>query len=217
MKDGQQGAGVRGKSRAIRAGFGARTLVAIACSVLLAFVVGACGDDKGASNENANWMSPDGELGGSPDQVGSSVAGDARPSDGALTDKGKAPDEIAAPARPAPRVLFLGDSLAAGLHLPANEAFPAVLQERLDLDGIPFDLVNAGVSGDTLLVGAPGKDGGAGDPLDSAGAVYVFKLIDTLFILIGMEFNRCPRLYLVEVFTFVFYFIVILFDHAFLG
>ena len=153
MKDGQQGAGVRGKSRAIRAGFGARTLVAIACSVLLAFVVGACGDDKGASNENANWMSPDGELGGSLDQVGSSVAGDARPSDGALTDKGKAPDEIAAPARPAPRVLFLGDSLSAGLHLPANEAFPAVLQERLALDGIPFDLVNAGVSGDTTAGG----------------------------------------------------------------
>jgi acyl-CoA thioesterase I len=52
-----------------------------------------------------------------------------------------------------PRVLFLGDSLAAGLHLPANEAFPAVLAELLEEEGHPIELINAGVSGDTTAGG----------------------------------------------------------------
>lgn len=154
MKDDR---GTKSASGASRAG----ALVAIACSVLLAFVVGACGEDQSASNENANWMSPDGELGGSPDQAGmpgSGGVGDASPNRDAALDVGDAAKangsgQIAAPALPAPRVLFLGDSLSAGLHLPANEAFPAVLQERLAKDGIPFDLVNAGVSGDTTAGG----------------------------------------------------------------
>ena len=57
--------------------------------------------------------------------------------------------------RPAegPLVAFLGDSLAAGLHLAADEAFPAVLQRRLVESGQPFRLVNAGVSGDTSAGG----------------------------------------------------------------
>jgi hypothetical protein len=46
----------------------------------------------------------------------------------------------------APVVVFLGDSLAAGMHLAAHEAFPAVLQRRLATAGTPFHLVNAGVS-----------------------------------------------------------------------
>ena len=52
-----------------------------------------------------------------------------------------------------PRVLFLGDSLSAGLHLPANEAFPAVLAQLLAAEGHPIELVNAGVSGDTTAGG----------------------------------------------------------------
>jgi acyl-CoA thioesterase-1 len=52
-----------------------------------------------------------------------------------------------------PRIVFLGDSLAAGLHLSANQAFPAVLQRRLADEGLPFRLVNAGVSGDTTAGG----------------------------------------------------------------
>ncbi len=52
-----------------------------------------------------------------------------------------------------PEVLFLGDSLAAGLHLAAQEAFPAVLQRLLAEDGVPFRLINAGVSGDTTAGG----------------------------------------------------------------
>lgn len=53
----------------------------------------------------------------------------------------------------APLVAFLGDSIAAGLHLPKDRAFPSVLQRRLAAKGLPFRLVNAGVSGDTTSGG----------------------------------------------------------------
>lgn len=53
----------------------------------------------------------------------------------------------------APTVAFLGDSIAAGLHLARDEAFPARIQRRLATDGRPFHLVNAGVSGDTTAGG----------------------------------------------------------------
>lgn len=49
----------------------------------------------------------------------------------------------------APRVVFLGDSLSAGLSVQPTQAFPAVLQRRLTEAGTPFHLVNAGVSGST--------------------------------------------------------------------
>lgn len=52
-----------------------------------------------------------------------------------------------------PTVAILGDSIAAGLHLPADQAFPAVLARRLASDGFPIELVNAGVSGDTTAGG----------------------------------------------------------------
>jgi acyl-CoA thioesterase-1 len=52
-----------------------------------------------------------------------------------------------------PKVAILGDSIAAGLHLAAEQAFPAVMQRRLAASGVPFHLVNAGVSGDTTAGG----------------------------------------------------------------
>ena len=52
-----------------------------------------------------------------------------------------------------PKVVFLGDSISAGLHLPAEQAFPAVLQSKLAAKGLPFQLSNAGVSGDTSAGG----------------------------------------------------------------
>jgi acyl-CoA thioesterase I len=63
----------------------------------------------------------------------------------------------AAPAAPAaagvPRIVLLGDSLTAGLGLPIDEAYPAVLQRWLERDGYPHVIVNAGVSGDTSAGG----------------------------------------------------------------
>lgn len=52
-----------------------------------------------------------------------------------------------------PKVLFLGDSIAAGLHLTPDDAFPAAAQRQLFEQGLPFELVNAGVSGDTSAGG----------------------------------------------------------------
>jgi len=66
-----------------------------------------------------------------------------------------------APAAPAPAahreegplVVFLGDSLTAGLGLDAGQAYPAVLDRRLDAHGTPARVLNAGVSGDTTAGG----------------------------------------------------------------
>ncbi|WP_315797955.1 arylesterase [Bradyrhizobium sp. SZCCHNRI3043] len=47
------------------------------------------------------------------------------------------------------KLVVLGDSLSAGLGLSASDAFPAKLQKALQAQGLPIDLTNAGVSGDT--------------------------------------------------------------------
>ena len=52
-----------------------------------------------------------------------------------------------------PRIVFLGDSLTAGLGLPADSSYPALLQRRLDEQGYRYEVVNAGVSGDTSAGG----------------------------------------------------------------
>ena len=54
-----------------------------------------------------------------------------------------------APAQEARTLLFLGDSLTAGLGLPRSEAFPARVEARIRAAGLPWKVVNAGVSGDT--------------------------------------------------------------------
>lgn len=46
-------------------------------------------------------------------------------------------------------VVFLGTSLTAGLGLEPEEAFPALLQEKIDSAGLPYEVVNAGLSGET--------------------------------------------------------------------
>ena len=51
------------------------------------------------------------------------------------------------------RIVVLGDSLSAGLGLPAGDAFPARLQKALKEKGIDIDISNAGVSGDTASGG----------------------------------------------------------------
>jgi acyl-CoA thioesterase-1 len=46
-------------------------------------------------------------------------------------------------------VLFIGTSLTAGLGLDPEEAYPALIQQRIDADSLPFRVVNSGVSGET--------------------------------------------------------------------
>lgn len=46
-------------------------------------------------------------------------------------------------------ILFLGTSLTAGYGLGAEYAYPAVIQQKLDSAGLPFRVINAGMSGET--------------------------------------------------------------------
>jgi acyl-CoA thioesterase-1 len=62
------------------------------------------------------------------------------------------PSATATSARP-PVVVFLGDSLTAGLGLEEAEAYPALLGGRLAAQGLPIRVINAGVSGDTTAGG----------------------------------------------------------------
>jgi acyl-CoA thioesterase-1 len=63
----------------------------------------------------------------------------------------KPADPDAAPSRP--RIVAYGDSLTAGLGLLEQEAYPAVLQRKIDEHGYSFEVVNAGLSGDTSAGG----------------------------------------------------------------
>jgi acyl-CoA thioesterase I len=66
---------------------------------------------------------------------------------------GRAPELDDAPPPPATgergRIVFLGTSLTAGLGLDPDQAFPALIQRKLDAEGLRFEAVNAGVSGET--------------------------------------------------------------------
>jgi len=50
-------------------------------------------------------------------------------------------------------VLFLGTSLTAGLGLSESQAYPALIQQKIDSAGMPLRVVNAGVSGETSAGG----------------------------------------------------------------
>jgi len=51
------------------------------------------------------------------------------------------------------RIVILGDSLTAGLGLPVDQSYPSLLQQRINDRGLTFDVINAGVSGDTSAGG----------------------------------------------------------------
>lgn len=64
------------------------------------------------------------------------------------------------------RLVVLGDSLSAGLGLPAQEAFPTKLKKALQAKGIAVDMTNAGVSGDTSSGGRDRLDWSVPDGTD---------------------------------------------------
>jgi acyl-CoA thioesterase-1 len=69
--------------------------------------------------------------------------------------RGSAPTPGARPAGSAtstetlPKIVAFGDSLTAGYGLSPAESYPSLLQKMLDADGFKYEVVNAGVSGDT--------------------------------------------------------------------
>lgn len=110
------------------------------------------------------------------------------------------------------RVVILGDSITAGYGLERAEAFPAVLQKKVAEASLPFEIVPAGVSGDTtagglrrvrwavgagasvVVVALGGNDGLRGlSPTETeenlAGIIRAVRTLDpkTLVVLAGMK------------------------------
>ncbi|WP_255607003.1 arylesterase [Pedobacter polysacchareus] len=50
-------------------------------------------------------------------------------------------------------ILFFGTSLTAGYGLTVNEAFPALIQEKINEAKLPYKVINAGLSGETSAAG----------------------------------------------------------------
>ena len=111
-----------------RVGSARRRLLLVAALASLA----ACGGEGAAAGEAS--QTNDGE--------GGKVAAAAEPG---------GPETPGAARRAAARgrVLFVGTSLTAGLGLDPSEAYPAIVAEKIDSAGLPFEVVNAGVSGET--------------------------------------------------------------------
>jgi acyl-CoA thioesterase-1 len=64
-----------------------------------------------------------------------------------------APAQAKLQAASRPRIAVLGDSLTAGLGVAKASSYPSLLQERVDAAGLDYEVVNAGVSGDTSAGG----------------------------------------------------------------
>src|SRR5262249_10121992 len=83
----------------------------------------------------------------------SAACGSHTDSSESRTAAGQAAVKPASKTTSRPKLVALGDSLTAGLGLPAEEAYPALLQRFIDADGLGYEVVNAGVSGDTSAGG----------------------------------------------------------------
>jgi acyl-CoA thioesterase-1 len=59
----------------------------------------------------------------------------------------------AAVAQEKKTIVFLGDSLSAGAGVKPQQAFPSLVQEKIRERGLPFEVVNAGIGGDTTAGG----------------------------------------------------------------
>lgn len=114
--------------------------------VLLCVAMSACG-----SPPHPNPLPHSGEAGPEATLSSSGTVGRRTPEAGAPASA-NADGHAPVPAART-RVVVLGDSLAAGLGLSPDEAFPSRLQERFDGEGLAFEVVNAGVSGDTTAGG----------------------------------------------------------------
>lgn len=69
-------------------------------------------------------------------------------------------------------ILFFGNSLTAGYGLDPSEAFPALIQQKIDSLELPYTVVNAGVSGETSSGGSERIEWILRQPVD----VFVLEL-----------------------------------------
>ncbi len=69
-------------------------------------------------------------------------------------------------------ILFYGNSLTAGYGVEPSEAFPALIQTKLDSLDLPYKVVNAGVSGETTSGGNSRIDWVLRQPVD----IFILEL-----------------------------------------
>ena len=69
-------------------------------------------------------------------------------------------------------IVFFGNSLTAGYGLSPSEAFPALIQKKIDSLNLPYTVVNAGVSGETTSGGNSRIDWVLRQPMD----VFILEL-----------------------------------------
>ncbi len=76
-------------------------------------------------------------------------------------------------------ILCFGDSLTAGYGLSSSQAFPALIQQRINALSLPYRIINAGVNGDTSVKGVQRITN------------YLQQPIDVLVLALGI--NDLPR------------------------
>ena len=69
-------------------------------------------------------------------------------------------------------IIFYGNSLTAGFGVSPSEAFPAIIQKKIDSLGLPYNVVNAGVSGETSSGGKTRIDWILREPVD----IFILEL-----------------------------------------
>ncbi|MEW6130319.1 MAG: arylesterase [Acidobacteriota bacterium] len=62
-------------------------------------------------------------------------------------------NKTSAPQKNSAKVVAFGDSLTAGYGLSPQQSYPSLLQEKLRADGFDYEVINAGISGDTSAGG----------------------------------------------------------------
>lgn len=81
-------------------------------------------------------------------------------------------DTTVSPSAKKKTILFFGNSLTAGYGVDPSEAYPALIQDKIDSLGLNYKVVNAGVSGETTSDGNSRIDWILKQPID----IFVLEL-----------------------------------------
>jgi acyl-CoA thioesterase I len=115
---------------------------------VLLFAALGCGGDRTAESASASTQASTAR-----DSAGNETAAQPRPSTNpersALRPKTEGDRARQGTVARRSTILFVGTSLTAGLGLDPDSAYPQLIQRKIDSAGLPYQVVNAGVSGET--------------------------------------------------------------------
>lgn len=74
--------------------------------------------------------------------------------------------------KPKKHIVFFGDSLTAGYGVPPGQSFPSLIKQRIDSLHLPYEVTNAGVSGETSSGGRDRIDWVLRQPVD----IFILEL-----------------------------------------